>query len=178
MFSFPLQVDFHLSCTFLLSTALARLKGLSNSLRKIPKVYMVPCQEEFERALNDLVTMVSVFAPMYAAELRQGLGRPSTAVSMSLRMQMVLHIFGFAAITNLQETFRKTHVVFVQTNHYALVWVKMMMPSLKTIIVHWLKNRNFTCSFMKSHNALVLGKIPIDKWYNWRHSFAYISITL
>ena len=75
-----LQVTFHMEHSFLISTAISRLQGLTSSLRAVKPDYRVHVTG-YERALGDLVTMVSVFAPLFGAELRQAIGKPPVAVS-------------------------------------------------------------------------------------------------
>ena len=89
-----LQVNFHLQHTFLLNTALVRMQGYSKALRKIDVEYM-PHVPGFERALCDLVTMLSIFTPMLGAELRQALGKSPVAVSDPLHCSHSLSACNF-----------------------------------------------------------------------------------
>lgn len=64
-------VNFHMEKTFLISTAISRLHGLTNLLKKAPAEVMRG-SDQFERALGDLIIMVSPFAPHFASELWKG----------------------------------------------------------------------------------------------------------
>lgn len=69
---FLLEVSFHMNRTFLLNTAISRLQGLTNALRKVSADGI--CNSfEFERSLAELVVMLYPFAPMFASELWSGL---------------------------------------------------------------------------------------------------------
>ena len=68
--------------SFLISTAISRLQGFTNDLKRVKPSY-VPYVTGYERALTDLVTMLSVFAPLFGAQLRQALGKPPVAVRKS-----------------------------------------------------------------------------------------------
>ncbi|XP_074645241.1 putative leucine--tRNA ligase, mitochondrial isoform X2 [Tubulanus polymorphus] len=66
------EVTFHMEKTFLISTAISRLQGLTNTLKKAP-FDIVRCSEEYERALCDLVIMLAPFSPCFASELWSGI---------------------------------------------------------------------------------------------------------
>ena len=71
--------------SFLISTAISRLQGFTNDLKRVKPSY-VPYVTGYERALTDLVTMLSVFAPLFGAQLRQALGKPPVAMVWLVEM--------------------------------------------------------------------------------------------
>lgn len=74
------EVSFHMDHSFMLSVAISRLQGMTNDLARIPPSYRRHVTG-YERTLNDLVSMVSIFAPLFGAELRRMLGKPPMTVS-------------------------------------------------------------------------------------------------
>lgn len=74
------EVTFHLEKTFLLSVAISRLQGLTNAMRKIPPHIRVQIPE-FERALSDLIILLSPFTPCFASELWAGVAQVASSSS-------------------------------------------------------------------------------------------------
>ena len=69
---FVKEISFHMEVTYLLNTAIARLQGLTTSLRKVP----AKCHghsKEFVKSLADLIVMIYPFSPCLALEMWESL---------------------------------------------------------------------------------------------------------
>ncbi|CAD5120396.1 DgyrCDS8967 [Dimorphilus gyrociliatus] len=65
------EVTFHMGKTFLLNTALSRLQEFTSFLKKCPEG-VIANSSNFERALKDLIVMLSPFSPCFSSELYCG----------------------------------------------------------------------------------------------------------
>ncbi|XP_014773131.1 leucine--tRNA ligase, mitochondrial isoform X1 [Octopus bimaculoides] len=84
------EVTFHFEKTFLISVAISRLQGFTNSMRKIPADVRAN-SEAFGSVLADFVIMLGPLAPSFASELWAGLGSVAPQTSSYDWSQSVLH---------------------------------------------------------------------------------------